>query len=127
MAVIPTGEKWSASEQLGKDATDGPYIYGLCVHLKREHDLGCAVPSCCYIFSHQTDFFAWRNARFDTTSKPKIANFEIAVGIQEEIGRFQISMDNICGVNGFKSTKSLVDEILDELVKGCENMHGKLT
>ena len=41
-------------------------------------------------------------------------NLEIAIRIQEEIGRFQITVDNVRAVQCLERSKCLVDEVLYE-------------
>jgi len=84
----------------------------LCVHLERQHNFRCTVPPRGHILRHQPSLFAICRCVLHASSEPKIANLKITVGIKQKIGGFEITMDNICAVNGFESAESLIDEVL---------------
>lgn len=112
MTVISTREERPSCKELGKDATNGPYIDGLGVHLERQHYLRCTVPPGGHILRHHTRLFAIWRSHLHASREAKIAHLQIAVGIEEEIGRFEITMNDVRAVNRFESTESLVDKIL---------------
>lgn len=123
MSVISAWEERSCGEELGEDAPDGPYIDGLRttisslvgfsfwaghylgIHLERKHDFRCTVPPRSHVLRHQPSRLLpiRRNGVLHAPREPEIAYFEIAVGVQEEIGGFEISVDDVCAVYGFES------------------------
>ena len=50
------------------------------------------------------------------SGQTKIANLEIAGGVEEQIRRLQIAMQNVGGVNVLEAAKNLVQEVTDVVV-----------
>lgn len=50
------------------------------------------------------------------TSQAEITDLEIAIGVEEQVGRLEISMENVGRVHGLQGTKGLVDEVLAMVV-----------
>ena len=107
-------EQGLAAQHLSKDTADAPDINRLCILLEGEHDLGSTVPSSGNVFGHETRVVICRGGR---ASKTEIADFEITVSIQEEVGRLEVSVQNVGGVHSFQCTKGLVDEVLTVVVR----------
>jgi len=105
--VILSGEKGFALEHLGEDAPCAPDVYFDVVLLPREHDLRCSVISRRDIAGH---------LRVLDTGKAKVANLQIAVLVDENVGGFEVTVDNASGVDVFQTTQDLVEEVLDELL-----------
>jgi hypothetical protein len=84
----------------------------LCVHLERQHNFWRTIPSCGHILRHQPSLFPVCRRVLHASSKPKIADLKVTVGVEKKIGRFEVTMDNVCTVNGFESAEGLIDEIL---------------
>ena len=82
VVVILAREERLAVEHLSQDATNTPHVDSLGVLLECEHDLGCTVPACGYIFGHEARVVLGAGSR---TRKTEIADFQIAVGIKEKI------------------------------------------
>lgn len=112
--TIFAGKQWFTAQHLGKDASHAPNVYGLCVFLEREHDFWCSIPSGRHVFGHEPRVVICRSRR---SSKAKIAHFEIAIRVQQEIRRFQVPMQNVGGVHGLEGAQSLIDEILAMVVR----------
>lgn len=87
-------------------------VWYLGVHLERQHDLGCAVPPSRHIFGHQAGFLPSGRAGLDAPRKAEIAYFQVAVCVEEEIGWFEIAVDNVSAVDGLEGSQGLVDEVL---------------
>lgn len=75
--VVLAGEEWLSLEHLGKDAASTPDIYLDVVLLPCEHNLGGTVVT----RGHVT-----RHLRVLNTSQAEVANLEITVLIDEDIG-----------------------------------------
>jgi hypothetical protein len=102
-----------ATQHLCKDTTDTPDVNRLGVLLERKHDLRSSVPSCCHIFCHEARVVIGGCRR---TSETKVADFQIAVSVQEEVGWLQISVEDVCRVHRFQGAESLIDEVLAVVV-----------
>lgn len=74
----------------------------------RQHDLGCTVPPSRNVFRHEPSLSSIRFCRRDTASESEIADFEVAVCVEEEVGRLQVAVDDICRVESFESAESSV-------------------
>lgn len=74
----------------------------LGVHLERQHDLRCTVPSRGNVFRHQPDLLARRRRCLHAPRQPKITDLKITVGIQEEIRGFEIPVDDIGAMDRFE-------------------------
>lgn len=96
MMVISSGEEGFTRKHLSEDAAYGPDVNGLCVLFEGKHDLGCSVPTGGDVFGHESCFCARGFGRFHTACETKVAHFQITVGVEEEIGGFQVSMNDVC-------------------------------
>ena len=148
MVVVSTREKWFSGKHLGENTAYRPDIdglinlrhtLGLChtlkenaahylgILLERQHDLWCAVPASCDVFSHETSLCARGLGCLDGSCEAEIADLEVAVGVEQEIRWFQITMYNIGGVKSLKRPESLVDEVLSvivgEILSANDTMH----
>ena len=78
-------------------------IYSNCAHtsfgvaLERKHNLRSSVPSCCNIFSHVACIFF--RVDTETSGQTEIANLKLAVGVNEQVTRLKITMQNIGAVD----------------------------
>lgn len=100
--VVLPREKRLARQHFSKDASDTPNVYFLVILSPGEHDLGGAVESSGHIAGH---------ILFLHTGQAKVANFEIAVFIDENIAWFEIAMDHAGGMDIFEATLSVVERI----------------
>ena len=48
------------------------------------------------------------------------AHLEIAVGVEQQVGRLEVSVDHICRVESLERAEGLVDEVLLERDNGEE-------
>ena len=67
----------------------------LGVLFERQHDFGCSVPPCGYVFRHETSLGARWLGSLDGPCEAEVADLEVAVGVEEEIGGLKIPMDDI--------------------------------
>ena len=84
---------------------------GFGVALEGKHDLRSSVPSCCNVFSHVACIFFRVDA--ETSGQTEIANLKLAVGVNEQVTRLKITMQDVGAVNVFQATENLVDEGLE--------------
>lgn len=99
MAVVTAREEGPSSEEFSKNAAHRPDVNCFGVHLERQHYFWCTIPPSCNIFRHKANFLASRNTGLNAPGQAKVADLEIAVGIQKQICRLEIAMNNICTVN----------------------------
>jgi hypothetical protein len=79
----------------------------------RQHDLGSPVPPRCHILRHEARLSAIGFSRLSRTSEAEIADLEIAVGVEEEVGGLEIAVDDVGRVESFDGTEGLVGKVLD--------------
>jgi hypothetical protein len=79
--------------------------------LERKHDLRGSVPSRCNIFSHVACIFFRVDA--ETSGQTKIADLKLAVGVNEQVTRLKITMQDVGAVDVLQATENLVDEGLE--------------
>ena len=89
--VIP-GEEGPAEQHLRKDAPRTPDIDFLIVVLPRKHDFGGAVVAGRDVSGH---------AQFLDAREAEIADFQVAILVDEEITRFEVAVDDTGGVDVF--------------------------
>lgn len=82
-----------------------------CVTLETQHNLGGSVPSCSNIFGHISCILL--GIYGESSGQTEIANFQLAIGVHQQIPRLQIAMENIRRVDIFETAKNLVDEGLE--------------
>jgi len=83
---------------------------------KTQHDLRGPVPPRCDILCHEaliTSSFRGATAGSITPCETKIADFELTVGVDEEISRFEITVKDVRRVYVLETAKSLVEEGLE--------------
>jgi hypothetical protein len=109
--MILSREKWFSFQHFGENATSTPNINLDIILLPCKHDFGSSVVSGGDITSH-----LW----ILNTGKTEIANLQVTVFVDEDVGGFEITMNDTCRVNVFEAT-------LDELAMDLEGLMGKLT
>lgn len=109
LLVIVTREDGVAHEELSEDATSGPDIDLVVVGLTRAHDFRGTVPA-------SYDVLGEVLLLLETTSKTEIADLEVAVGVEEKVGRFEVTVDDVSGVDVLQTTENLVNEVLDVFI-----------
>lgn len=105
--MVLSGEEWLALKHLREDAASAPDINLDIVLLPCEHDLRGAVVSSRDITGHLGIL---------NTCQTEVADLQVAVLVNQNITRFQVAVDDACGVNVFKTPHDLVEEVLDELL-----------
>ena len=98
--MAPTILAWEqrlAAQHLGQNTANRPHVNRLCVLLERKHNLRRTIPSRCNIFGHEARVVFGRGCRSGET---KVADLQIAIGVEEQIGGLEIAMKDICRVHG---------------------------
>lgn len=86
-------------------------LTGFGVALEAKHDFRRAVPSRGDVLGHVTSVFLRINRK--AAGKTKVTNLELTVGIDEEVARLEISVEDIGGVDVLEAAEDLVDERLE--------------
>ena len=89
---------------------------GFGVALEAQHDLRSPIPSRSDIFSHVARILF--GVLGESSCQTKVANLELAVGVNEEVARLKISMEDVGRVNVLQTAQDLVDKGLE--VGVCE-------
>lgn len=125
--TILSREQWLPVEHFSQDTSHAPNVNGLGILLEREHDFRSTVPSSGDVFGHEAGIVLGRSGR---TCESKVADFEIAIGIQKKIRGLEVTMEDVCGVHGLQGTESLVNEVLAmvvrELLSSNDTVHIRL-
>jgi len=84
---------------------------GFGVALEAQHDLRCPIPSCRDILGHVAGVLLWIDR--EATGETEVTNLELAVGIDEEVARLQITVQHVGGVDVLETAEDLVNEGLE--------------
>ena len=95
LLTILSREKRLALEHLCKDTARTPDVHFHIILLPCEHDLGSSVVSRRDISGH---------LRILDTRKTKVANLQIAVLVDEDVGGLEVSVHDASGVDVFQAT-----------------------
>lgn len=108
MNIIFSRKKRLSCNNLAKDAAYWPHINSLSVFWAVQQELGRSVPPRNNILHHEVSFSCG-------PCEAKIPNFQITFGIQQQVARPEVSMQDIRRVDVLQSSKQLIDEVLQEL------------
>lgn len=111
--TILSGEQWLAAQHLSQYAAHTPHINGLGVFLECQHNLRGTVPASGHIFRHEARVVVGRGSRAGQT---EITHFQITVGVEQQIGGLEITVQDVGGVHGLEGTQCLVDKVLAVIV-----------
>lgn len=81
------------------------------IALEAEHDLRCPIPPGRHVLCHVPSVLL-RILR-EPSGQTEVADFEFAIGVDEQVSRFQVSVEDICRVDIFEATQDLVYERLE--------------
>ena len=84
---------------------------GFGVALKAQHDLGRAVPARRHVLSHVARILLRVHRK--TAGQSKIADLELAVGVDQQIAGLQVAVQHIGRVDVLQAAQNLVDEGLE--------------
>ena len=91
-ALLPL-EDGSASQKLRQYAADAPQVNRRRVVREAEHDFRSTIPARRDVFRHEARIGRlW--IEVESTGEAKVADLELAVGIDEKISGFQVSMQD---------------------------------
>ncbi len=107
--TILSREQGFATQHLSQDTANRPHINSFGVFLESQHNLRSSVPTSCDVFRHEARVIFLGSSR---ASQTKIADLEIAICIEKQVGWLEISVKNVGGVHSLESAEGLVDEIL---------------
>lgn len=93
--VVLAGEERLALKHLGEDAASAPDVHLHIVLLPGEHNLRRSVVSGRNVAGH---------LRVLDTRKTEVANLQIAVLVDEDVGGFEVTVDDAGGVDVFQTT-----------------------
>lgn len=130
--VLSALEDRFAGEQLGENAPDAPHVNRRALqtisnpaqnqtqwtHIigKAQHDLGRTVPPRRNILRHEALVRGVLGSalavprRAVPARKAKVADLELAVGVDEEVARLEVAVEHVRGVDVLEATERLVDE-----------------
>lgn len=89
----------------------------LCVLFKGQHDFWCTIPTCGDIFGHEAGFGAAWLRGLNRPCETKVTYFEVAICVEEQIGRFQVTVDDICRVKCLECTQGLIYKVLCVVIR----------
>ena len=88
----------------------------LRVLLEGKHDFWRAVPSCRDVFRHETRLRARGLGGLDRPCEAKVADLEVAVGVQEQVRGLKVAVDDVGGMQRLERAEGLVHEVLRMVV-----------
>ena len=93
-SLVLAREERPARDHFRQDAADRPHVEGLVVHAERQHDLGRAVPARRDVFRHETLGALGGDDGLARAREPKVAHFEVAIGVEQQVGGLQVAVDD---------------------------------
>lgn len=81
------------------------------VALERKHDFRRSVPSRCDIFSHISCILFRVNT--EPSRQTEIADLKLAIGVDQQVAGFEITVEHVGAVDIFETAKDLVNERLE--------------
>ena len=106
-------EEGLSAQHFCQNAAHAPHVNGFGVLLEGEHNLGRTVPSRRNIFRHEARIILGRSGR---SSETKVTDLEVAVGVEKEIGGFEVAVEYVGGMHGLECTEGLIDEVLTVII-----------
>lgn len=108
----PTDQTSTAIVSIGfSHSESGKKRTSFGVALEAQHDLRSAIPSCRNILRHVSRILLGING--EATRQAKVTDFQLAIGIDQQVTGLQISVQNIGRMDILQSAKNLVDEGLE--------------
>lgn len=81
------------------------------VALEAQHDFRSSIPSGGNVFGHVSCILLWVYGK--AARQTKVANLEFAIGIDQQITRFEIAMQNVRRVDILETAEDLINEGLE--------------
>lgn len=107
-------EQRLAAQHLGQNTAYTPHVDRLGILLERQHDLWRTVPARSHIFRHEARVVFLRSSG---ASQAEVADFQVAVRIEKEVGGLEVAVKNVGGMHGLQRAEGLVDEVLAVVVR----------
>jgi len=85
---------------------------GFCVLRETEHNLRSSVPSCSNVLGLEASSNIVGLVA-EATGETKVANLQLAVGIDEQVAGLEVAVQDVCRVDVFETAENLVDEGLE--------------
>ncbi len=101
-------EDWLAGEHLGDDAADAPEVSLIGVGAGAEQHLRGAVPAGGHLVSEHA---ALNEARAQGAHQPEIADLELALGVDQQVGRLEVPVQQPGRVQVLHGLEQLVDQV----------------
>ena len=108
--MVLAREQWLPLKHLGENAARAPNVHLYIVLLPREHDLRCSVVSRRDVAGHLRVLY---------TRQAEVADFEVAVFVDEDVGGFEIAVDDAGGVDVFEAALQGVSKSGDSGALQC--------
>ena len=80
----------------------------LGVLLEGQHDLRRTVPTRRDVFRHERRIFVWSGV--ESPGQSKVADLQFAVGVDEQVAGFEVTVEDVGAVDVFETAEGLVDE-----------------
>mmetsp|Transcript_30089 Transcript_30089/g.87643 ORF Transcript_30089/g.87643 Transcript_30089/m.87643 type:complete len:243 (+) Transcript_30089:213-941(+) len=106
--VVASRKDRFLGQHLGKDARDGPDVDLGVIGRTGQHDLWGAVPPSDHVLGEVLLLLSVG----DATGEPKVAQLEVAIRIQENIGGLEVPVNYPSGMNVIQTAKHLIHEEL---------------
>lgn len=114
MALVYSLKLKSGPEGGGISIMQNSHRLTLSAPHSRQHNFGCSIPSRGHILRHETGALClWL---VSAPSQAEITYFQVAIGIEEQIARFEVSMQDLSRVQRLESSKRLIDKVLAVIV-----------
>jgi len=82
-----------------------------------QHDLWCSIPPGSDVFGHEalvgTGLGTGTSPRRVSSRETEVTDLEFAVGINQEVTRLKVAVNNVSGVNVLETAKGLINKRLE--------------
>ena len=124
----PTDQTSTVVVSMGFGDGDKQEHTGFGVALEAQHDLWSAIPSCRNVFRHVSCILL--RVDRETTRQTKVTDFQLAIGIDQQVTGFQVTVQDVGRMDILQPAKNLVDEGLEmgigQRLSGANN-RGQIT
>ncbi len=89
----------------------------LSVLLKCEHDFWGAIPAGRDVFCHEARLGPRRLRGLNGARKAEVADLEVTIGVEKEVRRLEVAVDDVCRVQRLERAQILIDKVLCVVVR----------
>mmetsp|Transcript_12513 Transcript_12513/g.31213 ORF Transcript_12513/g.31213 Transcript_12513/m.31213 type:complete len:241 (+) Transcript_12513:871-1593(+) len=100
---------WPPPQQLCEYTPCRPDVHRLRVPSGEEKDLRCAVPTSDHVLCHDA---STATIFVDRARQAEVGDLQVAIGVEQQVGRLQVSMDHVGRVHVLQPTQDLIDKPL---------------